>query len=85
MGVFVVVFELVCVWGKCGGVVVVLFFVVVMLFLVLVVDIVVYLGEIVNGGILVNYDNQIVFGMINGMIISIGLEYGLDNEVNIGG
>lgn len=85
MGVFVVVFELVCVWGKCGGVVVVLFFVAVMLFLVLAVDIVVYLGEIVNGGILVNYDNQIVFGMINGMIISIGLEYGLDNEVNIGG
>lgn len=85
MGILVVVFELVCLWGKCVGVVVVLFFVVVMLVLVLVVDMVVQVGEIVNGGILINYDNQIVFGVINGMIISIGLEYGLDNEVNIGG
>ncbi len=37
-------------------------------------DSVVQAGEIVNGGTLVNHDNQIVFGTTNGMTISTGLE-----------
>ncbi|HBH7144234.1 TPA: autotransporter domain-containing protein [Escherichia coli] len=48
-------------------------------------DSVVQAGEIVNGGTLVNHDNQIVFGTTNGMTISTGLEYGPDNEANTGG
>ncbi|EFB4764949.1 ESPR domain-containing protein [Shigella flexneri] len=45
-------------------------------------DSVVQAGKIVNGGTLVNHDNQIVFGTTNGITISTGLEYGPDNEAN---
>ncbi|EFK2678003.1 autotransporter adhesin Ag43, partial [Escherichia coli] len=48
-------------------------------------DSVVQAGGIVNGGKLVNHDNQIVFGTTNGITISTGLEYGPDNEANTGG
>ncbi|ELU2855167.1 autotransporter adhesin Ag43 [Escherichia coli] len=48
-------------------------------------DSVVQAGEIVNGGTLVNHDNQIVFGTTNGMTISTGLELGPDSEENTGG
>ncbi|HHL8907538.1 TPA: calcium-binding autotransporter Cah [Escherichia coli] len=48
-------------------------------------DSVVQAGEIVNGGTLVNHDNQIVFGTANGMTISTGLELGPDSEENTGG
>ncbi|EFC1525711.1 autotransporter adhesin Ag43 [Escherichia coli] len=48
-------------------------------------DSVVQAGEIVNGGTLVNHDNQIVFGTTNGITISTGLELGPDSEENTGG
>ncbi|HDV1706958.1 TPA: autotransporter adhesin Ag43, partial [Escherichia coli] len=48
-------------------------------------DTVVQAGETVNGGTLTNHDNQIVFGTVNGMTISTGLELGPDSEENTGG
>ncbi|HBC3037311.1 TPA: autotransporter adhesin Ag43, partial [Escherichia coli O146] len=84
-GTLVVASELARSRGKGAGVAVALSLAAVMSVPALAADIVVRPGETVNGGTLANHDNQIVFGMTNGMTISTGLEYGPDNEANTGG
>ena len=48
-------------------------------------DIVVHPGETVNGGTLVNHDNQFVSGTADGVTVSTGLELGPDSDENTGG
>ncbi|EJL0373692.1 autotransporter adhesin Ag43, partial [Escherichia coli] len=52
---------------------------------VLAADIVVHPGETVNGGTLVNHDNQFVSGTADGVTVSTGLELGPDSDENTGG
>ncbi|EHF9868874.1 autotransporter adhesin Ag43, partial [Salmonella enterica subsp. enterica serovar London] len=84
-GTLVVASELARSRGKRAGVAVALSLAAVTPVPALAADSVVQAGEIVNGGTLVNHDNQIVFGTTNGITISTGLEYGPDNEANTGG
>ncbi|EMY8339925.1 AIDA repeat-containing protein, partial [Escherichia coli] len=84
-GTLVVASELARSRGKRTGVAVALSLAAVTSVPVLAADTVVQAGETVSGGTLTNHDNQIVFGTANGMTISTGLEYGLDNEANTGG
>ncbi|EOR8095471.1 ESPR-type extended signal peptide-containing protein, partial [Escherichia coli] len=84
-GTLVVASELARSRGKGAGVAVALSLAAVTSVPALAADTVVQAGETVNGGTLANHDNQIVFGMTNGMTISTGLEYGPDNEANTGG
>ncbi|ENE0577659.1 AIDA repeat-containing protein, partial [Escherichia coli] len=48
-------------------------------------DTVVQAGETVNGGTLVNHDNQFVSGTADGVTVSTGLELGPDSDENTGG
>ncbi|HDP7176556.1 TPA: ESPR domain-containing protein, partial [Escherichia coli] len=84
-GTLVVASELARSRGKRTGVAVALSLAAVTSVPALAADTVVQAGETVNGGTLANHNNQIVFGTANGMTISTGLEYGPDNEANIGG
>ncbi len=84
-GAFVVASELARARGKRGGVAVALSLAVVTSLPVLAADIVVHPGETVNGGTLVNHDNQFVSGTADGVTVSTGLELGPDSENNTGG
>ncbi|EGZ6693098.1 autotransporter adhesin Ag43 [Escherichia coli] len=84
-GTLVVASELARSRGKRAGVAIALSLAAVTSVPALAADTVVQAGEIVNGGTLVNHDNQIVFGTANGMTISTGLELGPDSEENTGG
>ncbi|HBA3161040.1 TPA: autotransporter adhesin Ag43 [Escherichia coli] len=84
-GTLVVASELARSRGKRAGVAVALSLAAVTSVPALAADTVVQAGETVSGGTLTNHDNQIVFGTVNGMTISTGLEYGPDNEANTGG
>ncbi|EED1051682.1 calcium-binding autotransporter Cah [Escherichia coli] len=84
-GTLVVASELARSRGKRAGVSVALSLAAVTSVPALAADTVVQAGETVNGGTLTNHDNQIVFGTVNGMTISTGLELGPDSEENIGG
>lgn len=84
-GTLVVASELARSRGKRAGVAVALSLAAVTSVPALAADTVVQAGETVNGGTLTNHDNQIVFGTVNGMTISTGLELGPDSEENTGG
>ncbi|MDM4899090.1 calcium-binding autotransporter Cah [Escherichia coli] len=84
-GTLVVASELARSRGKRAGVAVALSLATATSVPALAADSVVQAGEIVNGGTLVNHDNQIVFGTTNGITISTGLELGPDSEENTGG
>ncbi|EJW0534429.1 AIDA repeat-containing protein, partial [Escherichia coli] len=84
-GAFVVASELARTRGKRGGVAVALSLAAVTSLPVLSADIVVHPGETVNGGTLVNHDNQFVSGTANGVTVSTGLELGPDSDDNTGG
>ncbi|HFO8299550.1 TPA: calcium-binding autotransporter Cah [Escherichia coli] len=84
-GAFVVASELARARGKRGGVAVALSLAVVTSLPVLAADIVVHPGETVNGGTLVNHDNQFVSGTADGVTVSTGLELGPDSDENTGG
>ncbi len=84
-GTLVVASELARSRGKRAGVAVALSLAAVTSVPALAADKVVQAGETVNDGTLTNHDNQIVFGMANGMTISTGLELGPDSEENTGG
>ncbi|HHI3763037.1 autotransporter domain-containing protein [Escherichia coli] len=84
-GAFVVASELARARGKRGGVAVALSLAAVTSLPVLAADIVVHPGETVNGGTLVNHDNQFVSGTADGVTVSTGLELGPDSDDNTGG
>ncbi|HDL8874879.1 TPA: autotransporter adhesin Ag43, partial [Escherichia coli] len=84
-GAFVVASELARTRGKRGGVAVALSLAAVTSLPVLSADIVVHPGETVNGGTLVNHDNQFVSGTADGVTVSTGLELGPDSDENTGG
>ncbi len=84
-GAFVVASELARARGKRGGVAVALSLAAVTSLPVLAADIVVHPGETVNGGTLVNHDNQFVSGTADGVTVSTGLELGPDSDENTGG
>ncbi|KDZ77681.1 extended Signal Peptide of Type V secretion system family protein [Escherichia coli 3-073-06_S4_C3] len=84
-GAFVVASELARARGKRGGVAVALSLAAVTSLPVLAADIVVHPGETVNGGTLVNHDNQFVSGTADGVTVSTGLELGPDCDDNTGG
>ncbi|HBN2714350.1 TPA: AIDA repeat-containing protein, partial [Escherichia coli O25b:H4-ST131] len=71
--------------GKRGGVAVALSLAAVTSLPVLAADIVVHPCETVNGGTLVNHDNQFVSGTADGVTVSTGLELGPDSDDNTGG
>ncbi|EBH8769712.1 autotransporter adhesin Ag43 [Salmonella enterica] len=84
-GTLVVASELARSRGKRAGVAAALSLAAVTSLPALAADSVVQAGKTVNGGTLANHDNQTVFGTVNGMAISTGLELGPDNEANTGG
>ncbi|HGW8257427.1 TPA: autotransporter adhesin Ag43 [Escherichia coli] len=84
-GAFVVASELARARGKRGGVAVALSLAAVTSLPVLAADIVVHPCETVNGGTLVNHDNQFVSGTADGVTVSTGLELGPDSDENTGG
>ncbi|EJT6564527.1 AIDA repeat-containing protein, partial [Escherichia coli] len=84
-GAFVVASELARARGKRTGVAVALSLAAVTSLPVLAADIVVHPGETVNGGTLVNHDNQFVSGTADGVTVSTGLELGPDSDENTGG
>ncbi|WP_192840825.1 AIDA repeat-containing protein, partial [Escherichia coli] len=84
-GAFVVASELARARGKRGGVAVALSLAAVTSLPVLAADIVVHPCETVNGGTLVNHDNQFVSGTADGVTVSTGLELGPDSDDNTGG
>ncbi|MCM4465487.1 autotransporter adhesin family protein, partial [Escherichia coli] len=84
-GAFVVASELARARGKRGGVAVALSLAAVTSLPVLAADIAVHPGETVNGGTLVNHDNQFVSGTADGVTVSTGLELGPDSDENTGG
>ncbi|EJN5567560.1 autotransporter adhesin Ag43, partial [Escherichia coli] len=84
-GAFVVASELARARGKGAGVAVALSLATVTSVPALAADTVVQAGETVNGGTLVNHDNQFVSGTADGVTVSTGLELGPDSDENTGG
>ncbi|MGA5999297.1 ESPR-type extended signal peptide-containing protein, partial [Escherichia coli] len=84
-GTLVVAPELARSRGKGAGVAVALSLATVTSVPALAADTVVQAGETVNGGTLVNHDNQFVSGTADGVTVSTGLELGPDSDENTGG